>query len=67
MLDYFGLLRSNRINCFYYAMAGIMREIGLLISIWDGRTGWDRRGVEGPMLVGIEGVPPLSLEVRRAT
>ena len=30
-------------------------------------TGWDRGGMEGPTLVGAEGLPSLSVEVQQAT
>ena len=50
----------------FYALDGIMVEIGLLLAGWDGRTRWDGGGVEGPSLAGTgSGVPPLYLEVRR--
>ena len=54
----------------FYALAGIMGEIGLLLAGWDGRTGhtrWDGGGMEVPSvgLIGFE-APPLDLGVRRA-
>ena len=39
----------------FYALAGRMGEIGLLLDGWDGRTrrnGWDGGGMETPELEG---------------
>ena len=39
----------------FYAIAGILGEIGLMLSGWDGqnrRTGWDWGRMEGPALAG---------------
>ena len=52
----------------FYALAGIMEEIGLLLTGWEGRiwrtgwTRWDGGGMEGPALAG-DGSrsPPLAL------
>ena len=52
----------------FYALDGIMGEIGLPLAGWDGRTrrtGWNRGGMEGPALSGAgSGEPPLVLEVQ---
>ena len=44
MLNRIGSLRFAQRNYIFYALAGIMGEIGLLLAGWDEWTGWDGGG-----------------------
>ena len=53
----------------FYALAGIIEEISLLLSEqdgWTGQTGWYWGGIQGPELEGKSlGAPHLALKVRQ--
>ena len=58
-LYWFAPVCSEKLD--FYALDGIMGEIGLLLDRWCGRIKWDGGGIDGPTLVGAKVVPPLSV------